>query len=114
VTDTTTAVNTGVGLVDGTLYVIGTNGKDIVNIKLVRGGSDGGSDGGADAHIKVIANLNVGGSDGGSGSDGGADIYYFDPGDVSRIEIHLCDGDDHASIGNGSDSGSDGPNRSDR
>ena len=43
---TTTAVVTGVGLVDSTLYVIGTDGKDIVDAKLVGGGSDGGSDGG--------------------------------------------------------------------
>ncbi|MCA9049391.1 MAG: hypothetical protein KDA89_11730, partial [Planctomycetaceae bacterium] len=116
VSATTTAVVTGVGLVDGTLYVIGTNGRDIVNIKHVGGGSGPGSDGGSDTRIRVIANLNVqgsgGGSDGGGdgGSDNGANISYFDPATVNRIEIHLCDGDDHVVIGDGGDNngGSDG------
>ncbi|MFV2067410.1 MAG: PKD domain-containing protein, partial [Pirellulales bacterium] len=46
---TTTAAVVGVGEVDGTLYVIGTPGRDDVEINLVKhGGSDGGSDGGAD------------------------------------------------------------------
>ncbi|GAA5505791.1 PKD domain-containing protein [Novipirellula caenicola] len=48
---TTQVVTTGVGVVNGTLYVIGTEGEDKVDIKLK--GSDGGSDGGADQVINV-------------------------------------------------------------
>ncbi|MCP4785468.1 MAG: hypothetical protein GY903_08815 [Fuerstiella sp.] len=67
---------------DGELQVIGTAGKDIVNVRQV-GGSDGGSDGGKNKgrhggsdggpdRVKVTANLNIqGASDG--GSDGGKD-----------------------------------------
>ncbi|NQV27476.1 MAG: hypothetical protein HQ518_24260 [Rhodopirellula sp.] len=98
-----TAVVQGIGVVDGTLYVIGTHGKDIVNVELT---------GKKDQQLKVTANLDVGGhSQGGSdgGSDGGADIAYFDPSAVNQIAIYLCDGDDHAVVGNGgSDGGSDG------
>ncbi|MCP4787207.1 MAG: hypothetical protein GY903_12325, partial [Fuerstiella sp.] len=73
-TSTTTAVSQGVGLVDGTLYIIGTDNRDHVNLKfnkkkdelkvdakLNQGGRHGGSDGGKDKR--------KGGSDG--GSDGG-------------------------------------------
>ena len=89
---TTEAVISGVGLVGGTLYVIGTNGKDDVDIKL---GSDGGSDGGADKlKVKTKFDKGDGGSDG--GSDGNVDSFDLD--DVNRIVIHLCDGDDKAKI----------------
>ncbi|MCP4782529.1 MAG: hypothetical protein GY903_24070, partial [Fuerstiella sp.] len=70
----TTAVVIGVGLVDGTLYIVGTDERDHVNLKfnkkkdelkvdakLNQGGRHGGSDGGKDKR--------KGGSDG--GSDGG-------------------------------------------
>ena len=99
VTDTTTAVITGVGLVDGTLYVIGTNGKDIV--RITRDGSGDRSNGCMDDQIKVLANLDIGRSNRGSsgGFGRGAAISYFNSNDVTRIEIHLLDGDDHASIG---------------
>ncbi|HIK94230.1 MAG TPA: hypothetical protein EYG03_19980, partial [Planctomycetes bacterium] len=63
---------------DGELQIIGTAGKDIVNVRL-SGGNDGGSDrgkhkgphGGSDGgpdRVKVIANLNIQ-----DGSDGGSD-----------------------------------------
>ncbi|WP_345321094.1 Ig-like domain-containing protein, partial [Novipirellula rosea] len=93
--ETTTAVTHGVGVVNGVLYVIGTDGRDDVDIKL---GSDGGSDGGPD-QLKVKAKFDKGGgSDNGSdgGSDGGTD--YFNVADVDKIVIHLCDGDDKAKI----------------
>lgn len=104
---TTVAVVQGVGLVDGTLYVIGTTGNDIVNVKEVGGRKN--------KRVKVIANFDAnsrrGGSDG--GSDGGRDashqIAYFNPSDVQQIQIYLCEGDDRAVIGEGgSDGGSDG------
>ena len=87
---TTSAVITGVGLVDRTLYIIGTDGKDDVDIKL-------GSDGGADM-LKVKAKLDNGGSDGGSDGGGDGNVDLFDPDDIDRIVIHLCDGDDKAKI----------------
>ena len=125
-TETTTAVVQGIGLVDGVLYVIGTPGKDIVNVKEVgrrdpqikvtanfdvgdrrRGGSDGGSYGGRDRGRNDCRGGSDGGSDG--GGDHGADVSYFNPADVERIAIYLCDGDDHAVVGSGgSDGGSDG------
>jgi Ca2+-binding RTX toxin-like protein len=97
------------------LQIIGTDGKDIINVKLVDGGSDGGSDGAPDdPQIKVVASFNVrGGSDGGSdddldrGSDGGADILFFDPAEVQSIRIVLCDGDDHVNVGSGGSDGDD-------
>ncbi len=99
--ESTTAVVTGVRLTsDGELQVVGTDGKDIVVVKRVGGDSDGGPD---DAQIQVVANLNIP-----DGSDGGADIFLFDPDDVSSIHIVLCKGDDHANVGNtGSDGGLD-------
>ena len=58
---TTQAVVQGVGAFDGTLYIIGTHGRDHVDlkfnekkdelkvdVKLNQGGSEGGSDGGSD------------------------------------------------------------------
>lgn len=112
VTATTIAVVQGVGLVDGTLYIIGTDGRDHVNlkfnekkdqlqvdVKLDQGGSDARSDGDSD-----------GGSDGKSDgeSDGGGDRIKrtFQLSSVDRIGSHLCGGNDHYS--GGSDGGSDG------
>ena len=90
----------------GVLQIVGTDGKDKVKVKLVGGGSDGG----ADKQIQVTAKFNVGGSHRGrdGGSDGGAEMFFFDPDDVDRIEIHLCAGNDKAKIVGGSDGGSDG------
>jgi hypothetical protein len=92
---TTQAVVTGVRLTaDGELQVVGTSGKDIVNVMLI---GDGAPD---RPQIKVIANLDVQG-----GSDGGADLFLFNPDDVTSIRIVLCKGGDHANVGTG---GSDG------
>ncbi|EMI21983.1 protein containing Collagen-binding surface protein Cna-like, B region [Rhodopirellula maiorica SM1] len=79
------------------LQIIGTSGKDDVQAQ-VTGGSDGGSGGGLDhPTVKVVAKLNFG------GSDGGADVYNFNPGDIQTVRIVLDDGDDRADLG-----GSDG------
>lgn len=122
---TTKAVVQGVGEVNGILYVIGTEGRDHVKIKMTKGGSDGGSDGGKDKgkkgkgstekvpQLSVDAKLNHtghshGGSDG--GSDGGYDRRIkaiFDPATIERIVVITCDGNDHVQLF-GSDGGSDG------
>jgi len=101
---TTSAVVEGVGVVNGTLYIIGTDGHDQVNlkqdakkgtlkvdVKLDKGGSDGGSDGGRDG-----------------GSDGGANRIKqtFVTSTINRIVTFLFDGDDK--YDGGSDGGSDG------
>lgn len=76
-TDTTNAFVTGVGIVDGTLFVIGTDSKDHVNIRL-----DG------DSEIKVDAKL----------GNGKSDVQRFDSTDVDSIEIYVGDGNDHVKI----------------
>jgi hypothetical protein len=113
VVDTTSAVVEGVGVVNGTLYIIGTDGRDHVNlkvnekkdqlkvdVKLDQKGSDGGSDG------------SDGGSDGSDGgSDNKADRYKLTltASEIDRVVAFLCDGDDHYDGGSdGSDGGSDG------
>jgi len=110
-TVTTTAAVTGAGLVDGTLYVIGTESKDHVDVKLVPGRVGRGKgraawwrcrmgrwQGKGEKHvggpaIRVVAHLDI--------CDPGrrAEIRYFDPALVDRIVIYLCDGDDHARVG---------------
>ncbi len=104
-TSTTTAVVQGAGVVNGTLYIIGTPGRDHVNLKFDEkknelkvdvklnqtGGSDGGFDGGSD-----------GGSDG--GHDGGKQTFAISS--INRVVAYLCDGDDQ--YNGGSDGGSDG------
>jgi hypothetical protein len=94
---------------NGELQIIGTDGKDIVVVKRTGGGSEGGSDGGSDGgsndkhdRIKVIVNLDVQGGD-----SGGSKIFDFDPRDVQSIHMVLCDGHDHANIGDSGDGGSD-------
>ncbi len=114
---TTVAVAQGVGVVDGTLYIIGTDGRDHVNIKinekkdqlkvdvkLNQGGSDGGSDGGKDKG----KGKKKGGSDG--GSDGGGDRIKetYMASAIDQIVAILCGGNDH--YNGGSDGGSDGGN----
>ncbi len=94
------AVGPGVFLVDGTLYVTGTDGKDIVTVTRVGGGSDGGEDEGY--QIKVIARFDIG------GPSQGAEKHYFDADQVDRIEIELFGGNDQANLaGGGSDGGAD-------
>ncbi len=102
---TTTAVVQGVGVVNGTLYIIGTPGRDHVNLKFNEKKNE----------LKVDVKLNqTGGSDCGSdgGSDGGGDRIRrtLAISAVDRIVAFLCEGDDHFNGGSdgGSDCGSDG------
>ena len=97
----TRAVVTGVGLVDGTLYIIGTDGRDDVKIdlrpshdqlkieaRLNRGHSDGGSDGNADGSVRIRSELMAS--------------------SVDQIVAFLFDGNDKYDGSGGSDCGSDG------
>jgi chitodextrinase len=102
---TTTTVITGVGLNNGQLQIMGTDGKDVVHIELYAGGgSDGGSDSGHDGGdrtpmVRVKASLNVRGSVG--GSDGVADHrvkVMVSADEVDSILVILCDGNDVAQI----------------
>ena len=110
---TSTAVVTGVGLVNGTLYIIGTNGNDHVNLHYKQNRNQ----------LKVDVKLNQGGSDG--GSDGGRDCGHdnnsgrstrirqtFQASSVNRIVAYLLDGNDHYNGGSygGSDGGADAAN----
>lgn len=95
------AVVQGVGVVDGTLCIIGTLGRDHVNLKFNEKKNE----------LKVDVKLNqTGGSDGGSngGSDGGGDRIKqtFAISAIDRIVAYLCDGDDQ--YNGGSNGGSDG------
>ncbi len=76
VASSTTAVVTGVGLLSGTLYAIGTDQRDIVEIERLNNGD-----------IRVKARL-----------DDDQDNGVFDPITVNDIVIHLCEGDDEAKI----------------
>ena len=78
VSQTTSTVVQGVGLVDGVLYIIGTNGDDSVSLKERHHGTQ----------LKVRAKF-----------DGGpTQNTYFNIADIDRIEMQLCDGDDYASL----------------
>ena len=79
-TESTTAVVTGVGLNNGTLQIIGTRGKDQVQV------SDDGK------KLKVQADL----------KSGRIKLEKsFKKSKVNRIEIVLCEGDDQAQVGSG-------------
>jgi hypothetical protein len=93
---------------DGELQIIGTTGKDVINVSLVKG-TDGGPE-----QVKVVANLDVPaaseggnkkkrGKGNGGGSNVGADIYHFSPDDIQTVRIVLCAGDDHATLNGGSE-----------
>ncbi len=87
----------GVGIINGTLYIIGTNDRDDVKLKI-----DEKKD-----QLKIDAKLGRrGGSDG--GSDGGGDrIRLTAPAsEIDRVVAFLRDGDDRY-IGGGPDGGSD-------
>jgi hypothetical protein len=103
----TSAVVEGVGLVDGTLYIIGTDGRDHVNIKANQKKGElnvdvklnqGDGDGGSDKDTKNAGNI--------EGSDGGSDRIKgtYAAADVNRVIAFLFDGDDH--YDGGSDGGS--------
>lgn len=97
---TSQAIVQGVGLIDGTLYIVGTNGRDHVELKFKTKKDE----------LKVDVKLNQGHIDG--GSDGGRDRIKqtFTASAVDRIVALLGDGDDHYHGGSdgGSDEGSDG------
>ena len=93
---TSTSVVTGVGLVNGTLYIIGTDGRDHVNMQYKQN----------QHQLTVDVKLNQGGSDG--GSDGGSNNIQqtYQASSVTRVVAWLLDGDDH--YNGGSDGGSGG------
>jgi Ca2+-binding RTX toxin-like protein len=86
---TTEVITTGIGLVNGTLYVIGTEGEDKVDIKL-------GSDGGGDQMINAKGTLDK------KGIKEQFDID-FPASDVTDIVILLCGDDDDAHVHNNVD-----------
>ena len=85
---TSQVVTTGVGLVDGVLYVVGTEGDDKVDVKLK------GSDGGPDQVINVKGIFDK------KGTKEKFDVDYA-AGDVQSIVILLCGGDDDANVHQG-------------
>ncbi|MFO7902492.1 MAG: PKD domain-containing protein [Pirellulaceae bacterium] len=91
VTETASAVITGAGVNNGTLYVIGTEGDDHVTINPAgnsgRNGNGGGQDNTPDL-LRVHADFLP---DRGGFRD-------FDAADVDKITLILCDGDDHATV----------------
>lgn len=105
-TATSTAVVAGVGLVEGTLYIIGTDGKDIISVREHPRRD----------RLTVDARFDVGrrrrghgGSDGGSDGGSGRFRQHFAASAVDLIVAYGCDGDDHIHLGGGgSDGGSDG------
>ena len=92
---TTTAVVTGVGLVSGTLYVIGTDGNDNIKIQNKQNQNQ----------LNVDAKLDQGGSNGG----GDRIQKTYQASSVTRIVAWLLNGDDSYSGGNngGVDVGAD-------
>ncbi|WP_158520982.1 choice-of-anchor Q domain-containing protein [Fuerstiella marisgermanici] len=87
---TSSSLVTGVKLVDGVLYVIGTDGRDHVNItNSLR--HNGGWWGNLTPTLQVNAKLN-------QGRDQVRIHEVFDLADVDEIVMQLCDGDDHASL----------------
>ncbi len=94
VISTTNAVVEGVGVVNGTLYIIGTDGRDHVQLKQ----DD------KKGTLNVDVKLNQ------SGSDGSADRIKetFAASTISHVVAFLFDGNDH--YDGGSDGGSDGGN----
>ena len=81
-TQTTSAVIAGVGVANGTLYVIGTDGRDKVSVKF-KSWHNGNAD-----QVRVKTKF----------AGQGVSIQYFAAADIDKIEIHLCDGNDAARI----------------
>lgn len=88
-TQTTSATTQGIGLVDGTLYIVGTDGKD--NIRL------------REHHGMIHADVKLDGSWHGWGWFGRY-VYQsqshtqYAAESVTDVFVSLCDGDDHADI----------------
>ena len=77
VTDTTSAVVQGVGVIDGVLYIIGTDGDDYVKLQVSQ----------KKDRLKVNVNLNQGGGD--------QVKLALVASEISRVVAFLCGGDDH-------------------
>ena len=103
---TTQAVVQGVGLVDGTLYIIGTEGRDHINIHSKAATKNKPAELIVDAKFNQTDG-NDGGSDGGSDGDSDSVKRSFNPAAIVRIVADLCGGDDDYN-GGGPDGGSDG------
>jgi hypothetical protein len=90
-TATTAAVIQGVGLVDGTLFIVGTDGRDKVDFKY-KGHQD---------ELTVDVKLNQGSGDDDDDHDGDANsggpriTKTYTASSIERIVAFLCDGDDH-------------------
>jgi Calx-beta domain/RTX calcium-binding nonapeptide repeat (4 copies) len=92
-TEATTAYVVGVRLTpEGVLQIVGTNGKDIVNV--LRVGSRNNS------RIKVIARFNVGRHHGHRHGHG-VETFYYDQSDVRSVHMELCDGNDRGIVSSG-------------
>src|SRR5262249_22518331 len=89
-TGSTTAAVSGVGLVNGTLYVIGTSGPDDVQVDLVGHHKHGGH---AASFLRVAARF-----DQGPGHHNRPSFAEFDPKAVSRLVIITGAGNDHVVI----------------
>jgi hypothetical protein len=90
-----TAVVSGVGLVDGTLYVIGTDGRDWVDINLVRDWTRG-----SNAHNPVLRVRTEFGIGAGPADRSRATVTDFDPTAVSQIVVLAGAGNDVVMIHN--------------
>jgi hypothetical protein len=82
---TTTAVVTGVGMVNGTLYVIGTNGPDHVDINLIHDDTYGSQ---SREVLRVLTEFDVGGRPDRPG------VFEIDPNLVSSIVVATDAGND--------------------
>ena len=87
VTRTTSAYVTGLNLVNGVLYIVGTSGSDSVDINLVRPG-------GGRAILTISTQFNVG-----SGHSSSS-VLRIDPSLVKKIVIYSGGGRDHIVIHN--------------
>ena len=96
---TTSAVVAGIGVNDGVLFIVGTDGKDHVNIRLARNRrSNKNGDGRV---IRVAAGFNAGkdarGSQGNQGSPSEV-VTEYDADAVTKIVVLLGNGSDHVQI----------------
>jgi len=83
----------GIGVRNGQLQIIGTNGRDIVEVTLVssNGGSHCGSNGGSSSKISVKTQFNL-------SCRGGAKTYTFDASTITSIRILGCGCDDDLKV----------------
>ena len=75
---TFTPLTQGVRVINGTLYIIGTDGRDHVNLKFDENNDE----------LKVDVTLNQGGGD-------NIKLTIENASSIRRIVAYLCDGDDH-------------------